>query len=127
MTFFRNVAAVVIGLFAAIFPIVIARQLAFGHGAAVSPANPSAGAQVVVVIGWFAAAAVGTWLAARLAKQPTPGVVVCAWLFTVPWLSPGLRPVEFEIRLACAAAIAIGGCIALTAPRIVELKRRQLA
>jgi len=103
--------------------IMIARQLAFGHGAAVSPANLAAGAQAIVVSGWLVGGALGAWLAIWLAKRPAPGLVVCAWLFQMARLSPGVRPAEWEVRLACSIAVFLAGGVALILPRFMTLKR----
>jgi hypothetical protein len=124
--FMRGVLAFIAGWLVAATIIVIARQLAFGHGLAVSPTALSMGAQTVVAAGWLAGAALGTGAAVKLAHRHTPGLVVSAWLFQMAWLSPGVRPAELIARLVCAVAVSIGGFGVLAAWRL-QLWRRQPA
>jgi hypothetical protein len=117
LAFFRNIGAFIVGIFAAIAVIALARELAFGAGLAPSPVGLSAATQVVVILGWFAGAALGSWLAFRLAGRYGPGIVMCVWLFIMVWVSPGVRPAEFGIQLACALAVALAGFRILMWPR----------
>jgi hypothetical protein len=105
----RAAIAVVVGLLAAGLVLMAGRTLAFADGAGASPRDLPAGAQLIVLLTWTAAGAAGTWLAALIARRHGPGLVTCAWIFTTVWLSPGVRPAELYMQLACAAAVALAG------------------
>jgi hypothetical protein len=121
------VAGFVVGLFITSPVIAIGRQIAFGHGFGVSPVGLAASAQFLVVTGWFFGASIGTWLATWIARSSTPGLFVSGWLFHMAWLSPGVRPAELAVRLACSIAIVVGGVGAVVAQRTVSEKRRAAA
>lgn len=127
LAFLRSVAAFLVGVFTAMALIALGRQLAFGHGLAVSPVNLGTPAQLTVVVAWFVGAGAGTWLAIHLAKNRTAGLVVCAWLFQMAWLSSGVRPAELEMRLACAVAVALAGFGAQISERVAGSKHTQAA
>ena len=127
LAFLRSVAAFLIGVFTAMAVIAFGRQLAFGHGFAVSPVDLHATAQLIVVVAWFVGAAGGTWLAIRLARGSAAGLVVCAWLFQMVWLSPGVRPAELEMRLVCAVAVALAGFGLLISHRIADSRNTRAA
>jgi hypothetical protein len=106
----RTAGGVVIGLFTGGTVLLAAR--AVGEGVSTAGAD-SALSRLIIVVGWFAGAALGCWAASRVAKSHTPAVIVCAWLFSIVWLSPTVRPASLSLRLVCAVAVGIGGFGAL--------------
>lgn len=117
LRFLRGFVAVFLGLLAGTFVLVGGRQLAFGDGFAPSPHDVSASGQAMVVLTWAVAAGLASWVAALISRGRLPSLIASAWMFQMVWLSPGVRPAEVSIRLACAIAVALAGFTALVLHR----------
>lgn len=107
--FARGTIGFIVGMLAGMTVLALGRQLVFGAGLGPSPQNLAFAAQIGVAVAWFAGAAVATWVALGLSKRRLSGLVTTAWLFQMVWLSPEVRPVEFEMRMIVAASVAIAG------------------
>jgi len=98
----------VIGLFTATAAIRLVTRMAVGDGVATAAVD-STFTPLIVVLGWFTGGALGCWVASRVAKSHSPAIIVAAWLFSMVWLSPGVRPASLGLRLVSAIAVGIGG------------------
>ncbi len=105
----RTAAGFVIGLFMGGAVILLATRTVVGDGVATAPVDSTFTANFIIVLGWFVGTALGCWVTYRVAKSHTSATIVCAWLFTTVWLSPGVRPALLVVRLGCAIAVGIAG------------------
>lgn len=107
--FMRGAVGFAVGMVAGMFVLAIGRQLAFGDGLGPTPTDVSLMAQIGVAATWFLGAGVAVWVALRVSRRHLVGMLATAWLFQMAWLSPGVRPVVFEMRAVASLLAAIGG------------------